>query len=72
VQQVNIRIPADLPAMQTYLWVCGMTAANPSQKVCSAATPIWLSLTASFPFDRASNPIRQSVNGLGATLNAVF
>jgi uncharacterized protein (TIGR03437 family) len=43
VQQVNIRIPADLPAMQTFLWVCGTTAANPSQKVCSAATPIWLS-----------------------------
>jgi len=43
VQQVNIRIPADLPAMQTYLWVCGTTAANPSQKVCSAPTPIWLS-----------------------------
>jgi uncharacterized protein (TIGR03437 family) len=43
VQQVNIRIPADLPAMQTFLWVCGTTAANPSHKVCSAGTPIWVS-----------------------------
>jgi uncharacterized protein (TIGR03437 family) len=43
VQQVNIRVPSDLPAGQTFVWVCGTTSANPSQKVCSAATPIWVS-----------------------------
>ncbi len=42
VQQVNIRIPADLPTMQTYVYVCGSTAANPGQQVCSAAQKIWL------------------------------
>jgi uncharacterized protein (TIGR03437 family) len=42
VQQVNIRIPQDLPTMQTYVYVCGSTAANPGQQVCSPAQKIWL------------------------------
>lgn len=40
VQQVNIQIPADLPTMQTWVYVCGGTA--PDQQVCSAPAKIWL------------------------------
>jgi uncharacterized protein (TIGR03437 family) len=42
VQQVNIRIPADLPTMQSYVYVCGTAASSPTQKVCSPAQPIWV------------------------------
>lgn len=35
VQQVNVGIPADLPAMQTYVYVCG-------GDVCSPAAKIWI------------------------------
>lgn len=35
VQQVNVAIPADLPAMQTYVYVCGA-------EVCSPAVKLWI------------------------------
>jgi uncharacterized protein (TIGR03437 family) len=35
VQQVNVAIPSDLPAMQTYVFVC-------SGEICSPATKIWI------------------------------
>ncbi len=40
VQQVNILIPADLPSMQTYVFVCGGTTAD--QQVCSSPAKIWI------------------------------
>jgi uncharacterized protein (TIGR03437 family) len=41
VQQVNVTIPAHLPAMQTWVYVCGGPSAN--QQVCSPAQQVWLS-----------------------------
>jgi uncharacterized protein (TIGR03437 family) len=38
VQQINVAIPADLPAMQTYVYVCGAG-------VCSPAEKLWLGPT---------------------------
>lgn len=40
VQQVNVFVPAHLPAMQTYVYVCGGPTAD--QQVCSPAHPLWL------------------------------
>ncbi len=40
VQQVNVRIPADLPAMQTWVYVCG--GLTSSQQVCSAPFKVWI------------------------------
>jgi uncharacterized protein (TIGR03437 family) len=40
VQQVNIRIPYDLPTMQTYVYVCGGPSA--AEQVCSPAAKLWL------------------------------
>ncbi len=40
VQQVNIHVPADLPTMQTYVFVCGGPSAD--QPTCSTPFPIWL------------------------------
>ncbi len=40
VQQVNVLIPADLPTMQTYVFVCGGLSAD--QQVCSAPAKIWI------------------------------
>ena len=42
VQQVNIVIPADLPTMQSYVYVCGQSAAAPEGRVCSPAQKIWI------------------------------
>ena len=39
VQQVNLMIPADLPAMTTELYVCGAAA---GVKVCSTSVPLTL------------------------------
>jgi uncharacterized protein (TIGR03437 family) len=36
VQQVNLRVPADLPAMTTEVFVCGTPHNAPGQTVCSA------------------------------------
>ncbi len=33
VQQVNVVIPADLPAMQTYVYVCGGDICSPAEKI---------------------------------------
>ena len=35
VQQVNVAIPADLPTMQTFVYVCG-------NEVCSPAEKLWI------------------------------
>jgi uncharacterized protein (TIGR03437 family) len=40
VQQVNVLVPADLPTMQSYIFVCGGPSAN--QQVCSAPAKIWI------------------------------
>jgi len=40
-QQVNVAVPADLPAMTTNVQVCGLDDAG--NKVCSAPAPITLS-----------------------------
>lgn len=40
VQQVNILVPADLPTMQTYVFVCGGASAD--QQVCSAPAKVWI------------------------------
>jgi uncharacterized protein (TIGR03437 family) len=42
VQQVNVVIPADLPAMMTEALVCGLNAAG--SKVCSAPAPLALTV----------------------------
>jgi uncharacterized protein (TIGR03437 family) len=41
VQQIDVVVPADLPTMQTYVYVCGGPALD--QQVCSPAAKIWLS-----------------------------
>jgi uncharacterized protein (TIGR03437 family) len=41
VQQVDIVVPSTLPAMQTWLWVCGPGAAG-AQPVCSAPQKVWI------------------------------
>jgi uncharacterized protein (TIGR03437 family) len=33
VQQVNVRIPADLPAMQTFVYICAGDVCSPAQKL---------------------------------------
>ncbi|MFN7919632.1 MAG: hypothetical protein U0Q16_06020 [Bryobacteraceae bacterium] len=40
VQQVNIRIPEDLPPMNSEVRVCGAPLTSPSQITCSAGMPI--------------------------------
>lgn len=40
VQQVNLRIPPDLPTMQTWVYVCG--GPTSAAQTCSAPAPIWL------------------------------
>jgi uncharacterized protein (TIGR03437 family) len=40
VQQVNVMVPAHLPAMQTWVYVCGGDAAD--RQVCSPPQQIWL------------------------------
>jgi uncharacterized protein (TIGR03437 family) len=40
VQQVDVAVPADLPAMTTTALVCGLDASG--NKVCSAPAPITL------------------------------
>ena len=42
VDQVNVLIPDDLPAMTTYLSVCGFAASNPDQLVCSEPAKVTL------------------------------
>ncbi len=42
VQQVNILIPADLPAMTTNLSVCGLSSASGAVKTCSLPIPLTL------------------------------
>jgi uncharacterized protein (TIGR03437 family) len=42
LQQVNITIPADLPAMTTDVSVCGSSYAKPAERVCSPPAPIAL------------------------------
>jgi uncharacterized protein (TIGR03437 family) len=42
VQQVNILIPADLPAMTTNLSVCGLSGASGAVKTCSLPIPLTL------------------------------
>jgi len=37
INLVNVTIPADLPAMTTYFFLCGTGTANPSQLTCSQA-----------------------------------
>ena len=40
LQQVNIRVPGDLPTMQTWVYVCGGLTAE--QQSCSAPAMIWI------------------------------
>jgi uncharacterized protein (TIGR03437 family) len=40
VQQVNLQIPEDLPAMTTEVLVCGSPVTSPSQSICSAAARV--------------------------------
>ena len=42
INLVSAVIPADLPAMTTYLYLCGFAAANPAQPVCSQAAFVTL------------------------------
>ena len=43
VQQVNVAVPGDLPAMMTEVLICGLDAAG--GKVCSAPAPLALAVT---------------------------
>ncbi len=40
VQQINLLIPSELPAMTTDLYVCGAGASDPGSKVCSVPAQI--------------------------------
>jgi uncharacterized protein (TIGR03437 family) len=40
VQQIDLEVPSDLPAMTTDVYVCGAAADNPSTIVCSVAAPL--------------------------------
>ena len=42
VDQVNVLIPDDLPAMTTYLSVCSFTASKPDQPICSELAKVTL------------------------------
>jgi uncharacterized protein (TIGR03437 family) len=42
VQQVNLVVPADLPAMTTDLYVCGLSSAAGATKTCSVPVPVTL------------------------------
>jgi len=42
VNQVEIAIPDDLPAMTTELRVCGFSSANPEQAICSESARVTL------------------------------
>lgn len=40
VQQVNLVVPADLPAMTTAVYVCAAASAPPSSRICSLPAPL--------------------------------
>jgi len=40
VQQIDLEVPSDLPAMTTDVFVCGAAADNPSTTICSVAAPL--------------------------------
>jgi len=42
INLISAVIPADLPAMTTFFYVCGFASANPSQPVCSQASFVTL------------------------------
>jgi uncharacterized protein (TIGR03437 family) len=42
VQQINVAIPADLPAMQTYAYLCAAPLTQPDRRTCSGAEVIFL------------------------------
>lgn len=42
IQQVNLVVPADLPAMMTFVYVCGAVATDPQNRVCSPAVPMYI------------------------------
>jgi uncharacterized protein (TIGR03437 family) len=40
LQQVNLVLPADLSAMTTQVYVCGLTVARPESPICSPPAPL--------------------------------
>ncbi|MBI3469817.1 MAG: hypothetical protein HY013_00495 [Candidatus Solibacter usitatus] len=42
INQINVPIPDDLPAMQSEILVCGFATINPGVPICSRPATIWL------------------------------